>query len=90
MAKTPFKERLLATAPVSGNGNTVTATPDMRTQTNARRLEAAHKHLDRMFAQAVDEQIDGRRFYGRIRVTIPFQDGVAQDIQPAYDGTDRA
>lgn len=63
--------------------------PASRTQPNARRLAAAHAHLDRMFADAEGEQIEGRKFWGKIKLAIPFQDGSAQEIQASKEATDR-
>lgn len=60
-----------------------------RSLANAARLKAAHEHLDRMFADAEGEQIAGRKFWGKIKLVIPFQDGSAQDIQASKKATDR-
>ena len=56
---------------------------------NDRKRAAAHKHLDRMFDDAQDEQIDGRRFWGSVRLEVQFQDGVAGDILASKEARDR-
>ena len=61
----------------------------LESMSNAKRRGAAHEHLDKMFTQAESAQIGGRRFFGKIRLTIPFVDGNAQDIQDYYKSTDR-
>ena len=63
------------------------ATP--RTSANARRIAAAHAHLDRMFEDAEAEQICGRRFWGSIVLEIPFQEGEAGDILASKSARDR-
>ena len=56
---------------------------------NARKLDAAHKHLDRLFADAIDEQIDGRKFFGSIALRIYFEDGEAKEINADKLARDR-
>lgn len=70
----------------SGQPETI---PVGRSQANAKRLAAAHEHLNRMFADAEGEQIEGRRFYGAIILRIPFQNGSAQDICASKVAKDR-
>ena len=56
---------------------------------NARKLDAAHKHLDRLFADATSEQIDGRKFFGSVAIRIYFEDGNAQEINADKLARDR-
>lgn len=63
--------------------------PPARSMINARKLDALHKHVDKLFAEAESEQIDGRAFYGRIVVECTFQGGVAQFIKASYLADDR-
>jgi len=86
MAKQPYKERLLAQ---STPQPPAAAPVPSRSEANATRLKAAHQHLDRMFADAEDEQIDGRRFWGRIVLEIPFEGGSAQQILASKLAVDR-
>ncbi len=75
----------MAIKPNTMNGKT--ADGDKTTANDRKRL-AAHKHLDRLIAKAhkrLDEsfddaegpQVDGRRFWGHIDLTIQFNDGQA-------------
>jgi len=74
----------------SGQGDSATdLPPQARPQGNARKWNAAHKHLDRMWDDAENEQIDGRKFWGTIAITVPFEEGVAQDIQASKLARDR-
>jgi len=60
-----------------------------QTSANDRKRLAAHKHLDKMFSEAEGEQIDGRKFWGWIRIDIAFQDGTAGDISASKEARDR-
>jgi hypothetical protein len=42
-----------------------------------------------MWDDAENEQIDGRKFWGTIAITVPFEEGVAQDIQASKLARDR-
>jgi hypothetical protein len=85
MTRPNYKDRLLASIGTSGQAEVA----PQRLPTNARRLAAAHKHLDKMFADAESEQIDGRSFYGRIILEIPFEAGTAQSILASRRAEDR-
>jgi hypothetical protein len=49
-------------------------------QVNAHLRRAAHQQLDRRFDEAIAEEIEGRRFYGRIILEIPFENGTAKEV----------
>ena len=53
------------------------------------RLETAIEHLRQMWADAIGPQIGGRRFFGEIRIRIPFMDGRAQDLFGEKEWRDR-
>jgi len=63
--------------------------PVVRSQANQRRLDTAIKHLVKMFEDAEAEQIDERRFWGRIVLEIPFENGSAQHILASKYAQDR-
>jgi hypothetical protein len=53
------------------------------------RLETAIEHLRDMWADAIGPQIGGRRFFGEIRIRVPFMDGRAQDLFGEKEWRDR-
>ena len=53
------------------------------------RLETAIEHLREMWADAIGPQIGGRRFFGEIRIRVPFMDGRAQDLFGEKEWRDR-
>jgi len=94
MAKQPYKDRLfkapVAPDAVGTSGVTdIPPSPATRSQANQRRLDTAIKHLVKMFEDAEAEQIDERRFWGRIVLEIPFENGVAQHILASKLAQDR-
>ena len=52
-------------------------------------IDAAVKHLTRMFKEAESEQIDGRKFHGFIELHIPFSGGNATEIRASRFDRDR-
>jgi len=94
MAKQPYKDRLFKAAMnpdavgTSGVAD-IPQPPVMRSQSNQRRLDTAIKHLVKMFEDAEAEQIDERRFWGRIVLEIPFENGSAQHILASKYAQDR-
>ena len=67
-------------------GLTVTAQPSRPPDI---RLETAIEHLREMWADAIGPQIGGRRFFGEIRIRVPFMDGRAQDLFGEKEWRDR-
>ena len=59
------------------------------TQSSARRLDAAIEHLKIMWRDAEGPQVGGRRFYGKIIMEVPFEDGQPQDILASKMARDR-
>ena len=57
-------------------------------QSNRRRLDAAHSHLDALFERAELPQIGGRKFSGMIRLEIVFCNGEASDVLTSIEQRD--
>ena len=53
------------------------------------RREAAHKWLDLMCDDAESPQVGGRPFYGKVILTIPYENGQPQDITTSKEARDR-
>lgn len=89
MARPAYKDRLLASVGTSGQAAETHKPDGTRSMVSARKLDAAHHHLDKMWADAEGEQIDGRRFYGKITLEVPFQNGEPQRILASKAADDK-
>ena len=55
---------------------------------NQQKLRQAILHLSRYFHIADAEQIEGRKFFGEVAITVSWENGQAQIIRPSMKQTD--